>query len=162
MSCFHAVPHLHETPLEYGPSPQKDIVYEVSLRTKDSSDWLKDLQNAHRLVQAMVQGQLLEEYDLLDFVIWPEGVFTRVSLKGIPSLANFLRLLKEKSVPAGTSTSRFWDDDLQWIKLVPADDLSESTRLFLERAERVRREVSRSFGFSPNLFFFYRNPRLSR
>lgn len=162
MSYFCDFPHLHEAPLEYSPSPRREVVYEVSLRARADSDWLKELQNAHRLTQVLLQGHLLGEYELLDFLIWPEGVFTRVSLTGVPSLAGFLRLLKEKSVPAGTSPSLHWDDDLQWLKLIPPEGLSESTRLFLERADRVRREVSRSFGFSPNLLFFYRNPSLSR
>jgi hypothetical protein len=153
---YLSFPHIQETPFEYQAQPRKNLFYEVSLKTSPSSDWLKELQGAHRLVQSLLQGELMGQYELLDFLIWPEGVFTRVSLKELSSLSEFLRFLKEKSAPAGESPSAFWDDELQWIRLIPADKLDESTRDFLQTVNRVREEVDRSRGFSPNLLFFYR------
>jgi hypothetical protein len=150
-----------ESPFDYPIFPSRDYVYEISLRTATYTDWLKELQSAHRLVQTLVQGEIMGRYRLLDFLIWPEGVFIRVSLQETRSLADFLRHLKEKSSPPGESPERFWDEDLKWIRLISPENLDDSSRLFLERADEIRREVSRSFGFSPSLFFFYRDPRLS-
>jgi hypothetical protein len=159
MSFSSAVPFVRENPSLYSTPPRKDLVYEVSLRTTPSSSWLKELQGAHRLVQALLQGQLLGLYELLDFVVWPDGLFARVSLRGPSSLSEFLKFLKEKTVPSGEPTVSFWDDELQWIKLIPEDRLEGSTRLFLETADRIRKAVELSGGYSPNLFFYYRNPR---
>jgi hypothetical protein len=102
------------------------------------------------------------QYHLMDFLIWPRGIFTRVALKDSPSLSEFLKFLKEKSIPAGETPSRFWDDVLQWIKLVRPGKLLESTPSVLLKADQVRREVAQSQGFSPSLFFFYRDSRLSK
>jgi hypothetical protein len=156
-----AFPRIEESPSPYSPTPWSNPVYEISLRTAHSSDWLRDLPGAHRLVQGLFQGELLGRYELLDFLIWPEGLLTRVSLKGASSLSEFLVFLREKSTPSGEAYANFWDDELQWIKLVPLERLPESTRAFLQTADRIRREVQLSRGFSPNLFFFYRNSRLT-
>ncbi len=150
---------VRENPFEYPHSP-RSLVYEVSLRTASYSHWLSDLQGAHRLVQTLLQGHLKGEYQLLDFVLWPKGLFTRVLLKDVPTLSGFLGSLKERSSFPGESPKAFWEDEPQWIRLVPPDKLEESTRLFLERADQIRQEVERPRGSSPNLFFFYRDPRL--
>jgi hypothetical protein len=162
MSLSSSAPFLRESPFSYAAPPPKNVVYEISLRANVSSSWLKDLPGAHRLVQALLQGQLLGKYELLDFLIWPEGLFTRVSLKGAPSLAGFLKFLKERTIPAGEPSGDFWDEELQWIMLVPPERMAESTRDFLHKADRLRLRMNQSRGFSPNLFFFYRNSRLTQ
>jgi len=141
--------------------PSKDWVYEVSLRTPAYSEWLKGLPGAHRLLQTLFQGELLGQYELLDFLIWPEGLFMRVRLNESSSLSNFLGFLKEKTTPSGEALRTYWDEELQWIKLVTPDDLARSTASFFQTVERVRGEVFKTLRFSPNLFFFYRNPRLN-
>ena len=151
-------PFVRENSFQYPNSP-RSLVYEVSLRTASYSHWLSDLPGAHRLVQTLLQGHLKGEYELLDFVLWPKGLFTRVSLKDIPTLSGFLGSLKERSSLPGESSQAFWDDEPQWIRLVPSDKLGESTRLFLERAGQIRQEMERFHGPSSNLFFFYRDPR---
>lgn len=151
-------PFVHENSFEYPASP-RSLVYEVSLRTASYSHWLSDLQGAHRLVQTLLQGHLTGEYQLIDFFLWPKGLFTRIILKDAPTLSGFLGFLKERSSLPGESSRSFWDDEPQWIRLVPADKLEESTQQFLERADQVRQEVEQSHGSSPNLFFFYRDPR---
>ena len=153
---------IQERPFEYSPSPRKELTYEIFLQTAPYTDWLKELQGAYRLVQALLQGQLTGQYQLLDFLIWPQGLFTRVTLKEFGSLSEFLRFIKEKSIPAGETTRAFWDEELQWIKLVSPENLVESTQAFLSKASELRREINQSQGFSPNLFFFYRNPRLGK
>ncbi len=153
---------VQEGSFEYSAPSGNEFTYEISLRTVVYSDWLKELQGAHRLVQSLLRGQLMGQYHLLDFLIWPRGIFTRVALKNSSSLSEFLKFLKEKSIPSGESPGTFWDDEPQWIKLVTPDKLSESTRSFLLRADQVRREVGQSEGFSPSLFFFYRDSRLSK
>ena len=158
---WNVLPRLEEAPLVYGSSPEKRWVYEVSLGTPTGSNWLGSLPGAHRLIQALLQGQLLGQYELLDFLIWPGGLFTRVSLGTSASLSEFLNFLKEKTIPAGEPSPLYWDEELRWIKLVPPGEMGESTREFLEKATRVRQAVEKSGGASPNLFFFYRNPRLA-
>src|SRR5579871_2276599 len=96
-----AVPFVRENPSLYSTPPRKNLTYEVSLRAAPSSSWLKELQGAHRLLQALLQGQLLGIYELLDFVIWSDGLFARVSLRGPSSLSEFLKFLKEKTIPSG-------------------------------------------------------------
>ena len=152
---------VHERSFEYSTSPNREFVYEISLQTTSYQDWLKELQNAHRLVQTLLQGQLMGQYRLLDFLIWPQGIFTRIVLRDIASLSEFLRFLKEKSIPAGEVSSSFWDDELQWIKLVAPEKLTESTHSFLLKVEQVQQEVNQSQGFFPSLFFFYRDSRLT-
>jgi hypothetical protein len=154
-----AAPVVQETPLRYSSS-QENFAYEVSLRTASSSPWLGELQVAHRLVQVLLRGELLGQYELLDFLIWPEGLLTRVSLKGAFSLSEFLSLLKEKSTPAGGAPGRSWDDELQWIKLIPPEKMTESTGAFLETAGRIRQSLPSPGGMPSPLFFFYRNSRL--
>lgn len=155
-------PSVQEPPSPYSPFSREHAVYEVSLKVPPRFSWLKELSHAHRLVQALLQGELLGDYELFDFLVWPEGLFTRVSLKKTPSLAEFLRSLKEKSAPPEGDHRGFWEDELLWIRLVTPENLPESTRFFLETAESLRRSLVGSGGGSPNLFFFYRNPRLSR
>ncbi|HEY5039278.1 MAG TPA: hypothetical protein VIJ93_09430, partial [bacterium] len=132
------------------------------LRTAPYTDWLKELQGAYRLIQTLLQGQLMGQYQLLDFLIWPQGIFARVVLKEIGSLSEFLKFLKEKSIPAGETTPAYWDDELQWIKLVTPENQVESTQTFLLKANKLRQEINQSQGFSPSLFFFYRDSRLAR
>ncbi len=153
---------LNEIPFHYSSLPSRDLVFEISLKTPANSEWLREIQGAHRLVQTLLQGHLMGQYQLLDFLIWPEGLFVRLCLKETPSLGAFLGFLKERSIPSGESAKNYWDDELQWIKLVAPDNFAESSRSFLEKAEQVRGQVSRSFGFSPSLFFFYRDPRLNK
>ena|SRR5579872_2455169 len=153
---------VREDPFKYSTPSGNEYIYEISLRTVAYSDWLKDLQGAHRLVQSLLQGQLMGQYHLLDFLIWPRGIFTRVALKNASSLSEFLKFLKEKSLPAGETPGSFWDDEPQWLKLVTPEKLSESTESFLLKADQVRREISQSQGFSPSLYFFYRDSRLSK
>lgn len=162
MSFSPFTPYLQESPAGYSPFPLREPVYEIALKTAGTPDGLKYLQDAHRLVQALLQGDLLGDYKLLDFMLWPEGLFTRVSLRNDLPLAEFLKFLRERSTPPGRSPSDFWEEELRWIRLIPPENLEESTRFFLERADLVRRDVSRSHGFSPNLFFLYRDPKISR
>jgi hypothetical protein len=156
---FSSHPVLRESPSGYS-SPADNPVFEVGLGTPSTSRWLGEIQGAHRLVQTLFQGELLDRYELLDFLVWPGGLFIRLSLKGPSTLGSFLQFLKERSTPAGESLGAYWDDELQWIQRVPAEKLPESTRTFLQTADRIRGESFQSRGFSPNLFFFYRNPRL--
>ncbi len=151
---------VHEPPSSYSSFPLREMVYEVSLRVRDSSDDLKDLGRAHRLVQSLLRGQLLGLYDLMDFVLWPEGLFLRVSLKGFSTLSEFLSYLKGQSLHPDPSSHSLWDDDLEWIRVVPPDRREESTRRFLEQASRLRRELETTEGVDPNLFFYYRDPSL--
>ena len=161
-SSSHSNLLVQEDKFKYSTPSGNGFVYEISLRTVAYSDWLKELQGAHRLVQSLLQGQLMGQYHLLDFLIWPRGIFTRVALRDASSLREFLKFLKEKSVPAGEPSRSFWDDEPQWIKLVAPEKLSESTGSFLLKADQVRREVGQSEGFSPSLYFFYRDSRLSK
>jgi hypothetical protein len=161
---YHSVSLLsqvQEPPSRYSSFKEK-FTYEISLRTAFSNDWLKELRYAHRLVETLSKGDLLGQYDLWDFLIWPDGFFTRISLKGSFSLSEFLIFLKEKSTPAGNSVADFWDDELQWIKLIPPEKLLESTEAFLQTASRIHQGLQQSNGYSPSLFFFYRNSRLSK
>jgi hypothetical protein len=155
------IPGAQEAPFRYSSS-QENFAYEVSLRTASSVPWLGELQAAHRLVQVLLRGELLGQYELLDFLIWPEGLLTRVSLKGSFSLSEFLSLLKEKSTPAGGAPGRFWDDELQWIKLIPPEKMAESTAAFLQTAGRIRQGLPSPGRVSSDLFFLYRNSRLSQ
>ena len=155
-----SLPRFEETPLVYGSSPEKRWVYEVSLGTPAGADWLGALPGAHRLVQTLLQGQLLGQYELLDFLVWPGGLFTRISLGASP-LSDFLNYLKERTIPAGEPSFHYWDEELRWIKLIPPGEMKDSTLGFLEKAAHIRQAVEKSGGASPNLLFFYRNPRLS-
>jgi hypothetical protein len=158
---FYESTCLQETPRGYSSSARQNFIYEISLRTRDNSPWLSDLLQAHRLVQALTQGQLLEQYELLDFLIWPEGFLLRVRLQNIPTLSDFLEFLKEKTTVGGTA-SLSWEDEPQWIRPVLPERLAESTRLFLQNAEQIQSRLKSSDGQSPSLFFFYRNSRLMR
>lgn len=148
---------LQEIPLTYGIPSRSGRLYEVGLRTVPRSDWLRDLSGAHRLVQTLLQGELLGRYELLDFLIWPEGTFLRVRLPH--DLSEFLRFLKDRSVPAGKMSQAYWDDELQWLRLIPEDKVADSTRRFLETSGKLREQTELSQGAEPNLFFYYRNQR---
>ncbi len=152
-------PSVQEPPSGYSPFSRKNLVYEVALKTV-SPQRFKELSHAHRLVRALLQGEVLGAYELLDFLVWPEGVFLRVGLKKAPSLAEFLRFLREKSTPPEMDEKSYWKGEPLWIRLVPPEKLRESARSFLETAESIHRASSASGLFSANLFFFYRNPRL--
>lgn len=152
--------HVQEPPTRYSPTPPRTQIYEIALRVNPARGLLKDLQSAHRMVQALRQGEILGNYEVLDFLIWPQGVFTRIFLRDIPRLSDFLSFLKEKAVPAGEEPSRFWEEEPPWIRLVAPKKLAESTRSFLVTAEALRHGMESSGGFTPNLYFFYRNPRL--
>jgi hypothetical protein len=158
---FLAIQGVEETPFRYSSS-KDDFAYEISIRTASSIPWLGELQATHRLVQVLLKGELLGQYRLLDFLIWPEGFFTRVSLKGSFSLSEFLALVKEKSASTTDPAEKIWDDELQWIKLVPPEKIRESTENFFKTADLAREELRPSVEFLPHLFFFYRNPRLSK
>jgi hypothetical protein len=152
---------IQEAPSAYSPFSRKNMVYEVSLRVASSTHWLNDLAHAHRLVRALLQGEVLGGYELVDFLVWPEGVFTRISLKKAPSLAECLKFIKEKSVPPETDPGAYWKDEPQWIRLVPPEKFKESSQSFLDTAESIRRGPSAFSGSAPSLFFFYRNPRFN-
>lgn len=155
-------PSLQEPSYPYSPFSRQNVVYEVLLQVADASSPLKDLSNAHRLVQTLLQGELLGDYELMDFLVWPEGLLVRLSLKKTPSLARFLKFLKEKSTPPEKNSWNFWESELRWIRLVPPEKLSDSTRFFMETVESIRQPLVGAEAFSPSLFFFYRNPRLGR
>ncbi|HET9869542.1 MAG TPA: hypothetical protein VFR02_03470 [bacterium] len=145
---------VRETPAPYPAPAGRDLVYEVSLKTRAAAPWLSDLPQACRLVQALTQGQLLDQYQIMDFLIWSEGFFLRVRLKAMPALADFLAFLREKT--AGPGEGAFaWEDELQWIRLISPEKLSESTRDFLANAEKLREGLKDRP--HPSLFFFYRN-----
>lgn len=149
---------LYETPSSY--SPLKGMVYEVSLRVRGSAGRLKDLKQAHRLVQCLLQGELLGLYRLLDFVLWPQGLLLRVSLKGFSTLSEFLAYLKRQSLYPGHSRETLWDEDLEWIRVIPPEKMDESTHRFLGQASLLREKLEATKGFDPNLFFFYRQADL--
>jgi hypothetical protein len=153
-------PLVRETPSTYSSFPLKGMVYEVSLRVRNSSDNLKDLKQAHHLVQSLLKGELLGLYHLLDFVLWPEGVLLRVSLKEFATLSEFLSFLKLQSLSPNHSSNSLWDDDLEWIRVVPPERLGESTRSFLDKAFLLKKKLQTAKGFNPNLFFFYRDSGL--
>lgn len=157
---LHSPCFVRENPSSYAAFPLKGMVYEISLRVRDSSDDLKDLKKVHRLVQSLLEGQLLGLYDLLDFVLWPQGLFLRVYLKGFSTLSEFFAFLKRQSIYPGHSPASLWDDDLEWIRVVSPEKLDESTRRFLDHASYLRGKLQAMKGFDPNLFFFYRNPEL--
>ena len=142
----------------YSSFPLKGMVYELSLRVRDSADRLKELKQAHRLVQSLLQGELLGLYNLLDFVLWPQGLLLRVSLKEFSTLSEFLAYLKRQSLYPGHSHESLWDDDLEWIRVIPPEKLEESTQRFLSRASLLREKLEATKGFDPSLFFFYRSP----
>ena len=85
-----------ESPFGYSVSFGEKPVFEVSLRTREPSDSLKDLSNAQRLVQVLLQGEILGEYSLFDFLIWPEGLFVRVSLGEFLFPLGILEILERK------------------------------------------------------------------
>ena len=149
---------LQEIPFTYGIPFRSGRLYEVGLRTVPHSNWLRDLPGAHRLVQTLLQGELLGRYELLDFLIWPEGTFLRVRLP--QDLSEFLRFLKDRSVPAGELPQAYWDDELQWLRLIPEDKVADSTNRFLETCGKIREQMQKSMGREPNLYFYYRNERL--
>jgi hypothetical protein len=149
-----------ETPSSYSSFPLRGMVYEVSLRVRNSADDLKDLGRSHRVVQSLLRGQLLGLYDLMDFILWPEGLFLRVSLKGFATLSEFLTYLKGQALHPDSSRLSLWDDDLEWIRVIPPEGRDESTLRFLEQASRLRGDLDATAGFDPNLFFYYRNPSL--
>ncbi len=153
---------VREAPLPYGSHPIGNPVFEVSLKTAGSAAPLKELLNAHRLVETLLRWEIQGNYVLLDFVLWPQGIFTRVCLNKGYSLSEFLGFLREKSTPPGRTPSDYWQDELTWIRLVPAGSLEDSTNRFLQTADQVRAEMDRSQGYSPSLFFFYRNPNLRK
>ncbi len=153
-------PLFRETPSTYSSFPLKGMVYEISLRVRHSSDDLKDLKQAQRLVQSLLRGELLGLYRMLDFVLWPQGLFLRVSLKEFSTLSEFLSFLKRQSLSPDPSSASLWDDDLEWIRIVPPEKLDESTRGFLNKALYLKHELQTTEGFNPNLFFFYRDPSL--
>src|SRR5579863_1680514 len=99
---IHQYHRAQETPFHYSSS-KGNFTYEISLRTTASRPWLNDLSAAHRLVQTLLKGELLGQYELLDFLIWSEGLLTRVSLKKSHPLSEFLAFLKENSTPSGNS-----------------------------------------------------------
>lgn len=150
-------PSIQEAPSPYSPFSRQNLVYEVSLRT--SSAWLQKLHHAHRLVQGMLQGEVLGDYELLDFLIWPEGILFRISLKKAPSLAEAMKSLKEKSTPTGGDYRNHWEDEPQWIRLVTPENLSESNRFFQETARAIQQRVE---AYPSTLYFLYRNSRLGR
>jgi hypothetical protein len=152
-----SVPSLQEPPSFYSPFSRKNTVYEVSLRA--ASPWLKELSNTHRLVQALLRGDLLGNYEIWDFLIWPEGILFRLSLGKTPSLAELLKFLKEKSVPAESRYRDFWEDEPRSIRLVQPEKIAESNRFFLDAVESLRYGTGGSW---PSPFFFYRHPRLRR
>jgi hypothetical protein len=137
---------------------QKDLIYEVSLKTKNAAPWLSDLPQAYRLIQALTQGQLLDQYKIMDFLIWSEGFFLRVKLRSMPALSDFLSFLKEKTAGPGQGTFS-WDDELQWIRLITPEKLTESTRDFLQNAERLQAQLKLHAAHAPSLFFYYRDRR---
>jgi len=150
-------PFAQEPPVPYSkPSPQ-GFLYEVSLHTPLYSQWLKELQGFHRLIQTLFQGELLGQYELVDLVIWPEGLFARVSLKGAFSLSEFLKYLKGRTVPAGEPTSDYWIEEPQWLRLIPQERLEDSDRHFLQILQHRQAEMGTLDPSSPNLFFYYRN-----
>ncbi len=77
------------------------MVYEISLRVRDSSDHFQDLYQSHRLVQTLLKGQMLDLYNMRDFVLWPNGLFLRISLKGFATLSEFFDFLKKQSLYPG-------------------------------------------------------------
>ncbi len=155
------LPQARETPFRYSFS-KENFTYEIALRTASSRPLLKELPAAHHLVQSLLKGELLGQYELLDFLIWPKGLSTRVTLKGSFSLSEFLTFLKEKSAPTGDRGGEFWDEEPRWIKLITSEKLSESTESFLRTAERIHQSLQLSGGLSPNLFFFYRNSSFTK
>ena len=151
---------LREAPSPYSPFSRENVIYEVSLRA--ASSWLKELSHTHRLVQALLQGDLLGNYEILDFLIWPEGILFRASLGTTPSLAELLRTLKEKSIPVKGRLQDFWEDEPRSIRLVSPEKTAESNRFFLEAVESIRREGDGAGASWPSPFFFYRHPRFRR
>lgn len=163
-----AVLTARENPKSYHGSTSRNLIYEVSLKTQAAAPWLSDLPQACRLIQTLTQGQLLEQYEIMDFLIWSEGFFLRVKLGSMPALSDFLSFLKQKtSGPSQEAGAFSWEDELQWIRLITPENLAESTRDFLQNAEKLQaelrtrsRELPKSTGAAPpSLFFFYRNRR---
>ena len=158
MSTLRATLIAREDAKPYSGFSQKDLIYEVSLKTKNAAPWLSDLPQAYRLIQALTQGQLLDQYKIMDFLIWSEGFFLRVKLQSMPALSDFLAFLKEKTAGPGQGTFS-WDDELQWIRLITPEKLTESTRDFLQNAERLQAQLKLHPAQSPSLFFYYRDRR---
>ncbi len=149
-------PFAQEPPTPFS-APSQGFLYEVSLRTPLYSQWLKELPGFHRLLQTLFQGELLGQYELVDLVVWPEGLFVRLSLKGSSSLSDFLTYLKERTVPAGEPSFDYWVAEPQWLRLVPPERFEESERHFLSILQRHQAEMIDMAPASPGLFFYYRN-----
>ncbi|HVM32826.1 MAG TPA: hypothetical protein VMU88_06810 [bacterium] len=154
-----------ENPGLYPGSLGRDLLYEISLKTRSAGPWLSNLPQACRLIQALTQGQLLEQFEIMDFLIWSEGFFLRVKLKSMPALSDFLSFLKQKTAPPDASREGevfAWEDELQWIRLITPENLAESTRDFLANAEKLRSQLKDRPAGSSSLFFFYRNRAAAR
>jgi hypothetical protein len=149
---------LQEGPLQYGAF--HDSVFEISLRAAEGSDWLQHLSGAHRVVQALFQGELLGQYELLDFLLWPQALFARVRMRERENLSNFLGLLHSRTVPAGEAVRSYWAEEPLWIKWVGPEGLADSTQEFLAKSRELRLEAGGLGADDPSLFFLYRNPRL--
>src|SRR5271168_870947 len=100
MSFSNAYPVMREHPAEYDSSDPLSLIYEVCLQTSVKNNWLTQLLGAHRLLQTLMQGQILGRYQLWDFLIWSEGLMVRVSFQNRSSLSEFISFIKEKSTPA--------------------------------------------------------------
>ncbi len=152
---------VYEPHSPYSAFPMRGMVYEISLRVRDSSDHFQDLYQSHRLVQTLLKGQMLDLYNMRDFVLWPNGLFLRISLKGFATLSEFFDFLKKQSLYPGVSPGGLWEDDIDWIQVIPPERMVDSDRRFLDRAEHLRTKLRGSKGGDPSLFFFYRDPSLS-
>ena len=137
---------VQESPSAYS-RPLREPIYEIFLGAGGPPDWLGDLPGAHRLVQTLLKGEMSGRYELLDFLIWPDGLLARFSL-GQASLPGLLGFLKDHSVPSSADPRSHWNGRLERVRLVPPRDLPGSQASFLHAAERIR-------ALSPGLFFLY-------
>ena len=78
----------------------------------------------------------------------------RISLKGFATLSEFFDFLKKQSLYPGVSPGGLWEDDIDWIQVIPPERMVDSDRRFLDRAEHLRTKLRGSKGGDPSLFFF--------
>ena len=155
-----APPFLREAPAGYSSFKGRDLVYEIALRTPPGNPWLRDLPNSYRLLQTWLLAQSKGWCGLLDFVIKPEGFLLRVHLGKQATLAEFLVFVRERSTPPHQTVEESWVSEPAWLKLVPPSEAVESSREFMEKAAVLREEAAATPVSSPQLYFFFHDPKV--
>jgi hypothetical protein len=142
-----------ETPNGY--AARRDFVYEVVLKTAGGSPWLKNPENAHRTLQALLLLQKMLEVEWLDILMWQDGIYLRLKLGGALNLLEVLNMLRERSTPAGGSGEPRWEDEPTWVRMVTPERSKESNRLLWQKLETLMGSLRRMPEDTASLFFFH-------